>query len=112
MPTYDYACHRCGNFSALKRMAARDAPTACPACGSHASRVLIHAPSLAQLTPALRNAHGTNERASHEPKRTTTHGMSCSCCSSVKLPGNNANAHSHASTAPRAAAGRPWMISH
>ena len=38
----------------------------------------------------------------------TTHGMSCSCCSRVKLPGNN----QHASTAPRAAAGRPWMISH
>ncbi|WP_244815982.1 zinc ribbon domain-containing protein [Caballeronia sp. Lep1P3] len=46
MPVYDYACAECGAFEAVRRIAERDDPAACPACGATAQRVTIGAPSV------------------------------------------------------------------
>ncbi len=106
MPTYDYDCPQCGVFDALRAMSQRHQCAPCPHCGEAASRVIVAAPSLTSLSGDRRAAFATNERAAHEPKRSSSHGMSCACCSPMALPkGGNANSS-------RAAAGRPWMISH
>ncbi len=49
MPTYDYACPSCGGFDAIRSLAARNEPCACPACGTEAPRVFVSAPWLACL---------------------------------------------------------------
>ncbi|SAK78033.1 FmdB family regulatory protein [Caballeronia hypogeia] len=46
MPVYDYECARCGAFEAVRRIAERDDPAACPECGATATRVTIGAPSV------------------------------------------------------------------
>lgn len=113
MPTYDYACERCGGFDALRAIGERDAPLRCPLCGSAATRVLA-APRLALLADGTRGALARNERARHEPQRsseyqTLRHPSGCGCC----------RAGAGGSTTRRAANGnkafpskRPWMISH
>lgn len=108
MPTYDYDCPRCGVFAALRPIAARNAALACPSCARDAARIIVAAPVLASLSAAARGAHATNERASHEPRRSSAHGSGCGCCApAVKFP-----RAAEAQAAPRTAGGRPWMISH
>ncbi|MDR5854562.1 zinc ribbon domain-containing protein [Caballeronia sp. LZ062] len=46
MPVYDYECSQCGAFEAVRRIAERDEPAACPDCGATAARVTIGAPSV------------------------------------------------------------------
>ncbi|ACC72275.1 zinc ribbon domain-containing protein [Paraburkholderia phymatum] len=46
MPVYDYTCADCGAFEAVRRIAERDEPAACPRCGTLAQRVRIGAPAL------------------------------------------------------------------
>jgi putative FmdB family regulatory protein len=113
MPTYDYACPRCGGFDALRTLAQRDAPAACPGCGTPSPRVFVAAPRLALLEPGTRGAHATNERARHEPKSSRdyprlSHPAGCGCCGTARrgatLTAQNGN---------KAFPGRrPWMISH
>ncbi|MBN3835248.1 zinc ribbon domain-containing protein, partial [Burkholderia sp. Ac-20344] len=67
MPIYDFRCETCGPFVALRAIAERDAPCACPACGVQAARQLV-APALALMPGARRAAHATNERAAHAPR--------------------------------------------
>jgi putative FmdB family regulatory protein len=38
MPTYDYACDACGGFDALRSLAQRDEPAACPGCSRASPR--------------------------------------------------------------------------
>ena len=45
MPTYEYFCEDCGDFSALRPMSARNEPCACPHCGAEAYRVMLSAPT-------------------------------------------------------------------
>jgi len=40
MPLYEYACPRCGRFSALRPMAQHAQPQPCPQCGAVAPRAL------------------------------------------------------------------------
>lgn len=96
MPTYEYACDACGGFDALRPIAERDAPCACPACGAAARRALFTAPALSRLAAGTRQAFAVNERSAHAPQ--------CRC-----------SAHAAAKTSAGAKsfpARRPWMISH
>lgn len=118
MPTYDYACSACGPFEAVRRIAERDLPAACGQCGAASARAWLAAPSLADMPAARRLAMATNERASHEPQRSSQyrHPSGCGCCSKT---GNGALAgartrmdKSQAPAAKSFANRRPWMISH
>ena len=58
MPTYDYACADCGEFDALRSLADRNEPCACPWCGTASRRVFVNAPRLACTAPQQRRACG------------------------------------------------------
>ena len=114
MPTYDYACPACGPFEALRTVARRDEPGACPDCGTVAPRVLGGAPQLALMAAATRLAVATNERACHEPRRSrdvaAPHRHHAGCgCGGASRSGATARAPNGARSFP---AKRPWMISH
>jgi putative FmdB family regulatory protein len=113
MPTYDYTCRSCGAFDAVRRLDDRNAPAACPGCGSASPRVFAAAAQLALLDGGTRTAIATNERARHEPQRSgeyarQRHPPGCGCCSS--------GSRKATVTAPNGAKAfpgkRPWMISH
>ena len=119
MPTYDYACAGCGDFDALRSMGARNEPAACPGCGAASPRVFASAPHLALMEAGTRTAMATNERARHEPRRSSAeaggggyarlrHPSGCGCCKpgqrGATLTGANGN-----KAFPNK---RPWMISH
>ena len=104
MPTYDYACGACGGFDALRPMAERNEPCACPTCGKPSPRVLTGAPSLPILAHATRLAHATNEKSAHLPQ--ARHGAGCSCCG---VSGAGGKSPAGAKSFPGR---RPWMISH
>lgn len=108
MPLYDYACSDCGGFEAFRSISNRDNPAHCPQCGAAASRVLV-VPSFALMDASVRTAHATNERARHEPKKSSAHvhGPGCGCGSSISK--STVKAADGSKTFP---AKRPWMISH
>ena len=118
MPTYDYACSACGGFDAIRSLADRNEPCACPECGSAAPRVFAHAPRLACTTPEQRRAFDTNERAQHAPRSSRDgggsygrlgHPSSCGCCGTSKKRSSTVTAANGAKAFPGK---RPWMISH
>ncbi|HYP83679.1 zinc ribbon domain-containing protein [Variovorax sp.] len=115
MPTYDYECRDCGGFDALRPLAERNEPAACPDCGAAAPRVFASAPRLGLLEEGTRRAMDVNERARHEPKSSRDyqrlrHPAGCGCCST------SARSRKATVTAPNGAKSfpgkRPWMISH
>ena len=108
MPTYDYACPDCGPFEALRSVSRRDEPGVCRSCGASAPRVLGGAPQLALMPAATRLAVATNERASHEPRRSRDHQHHAGCgC------GLGGGATRRTPDGNRSFPGkRPWMISH
>lgn len=109
MPVYDYQCRDCGVFTALRPMSAFRDACACPDCGRDAARVFLSMPAIAGMDPVKRKAVATNERASHEPRRSSAlgHDAGCSCCSGK---GKRSAVTSGGMKAfPKA---RPWMISH
>ena len=114
MPTYDYDCADCGGFEAFRSIAKRDEPCDCPACGSVAARVLS-APRLELLADSTRRALETNERASHQPKRSADgygrmrHPAGCGCCSTAKRNSATVTGANGQKAFPTK---RPWMISH
>lgn len=113
MPTYDYACDRCGGFDAFRPLAARNEPATCPHCGEASPRVFANAPQLALMAGSTRCAIETNERAAHEPRSSRDyarlrHPAGCGCCSSARS-GATVKAPNGAKTFPSK---RPWMISH
>ncbi|ARP93891.1 FmdB family zinc ribbon protein [Bordetella genomosp. 13] len=110
MPTYDYCCEQCGEFSALRPLARRNEPAACPACGAQSGRTLGAAPALGVIGGAMRRALAANERSAHEPRSTRAgHGMNCGCCSGGKRAGRTRIAADGSKTF---AGARPWMIGH
>ena len=115
MPIYEYDCPTCGDFTALRRMDARNEPCACPTCQLQSVRVILSAPGLATMAGNTRRGIEINERASHEPKTveqfrdSRRHPSGCSCCGPTK-PLAPTRANPHALKAKPA--GRPWMISH
>ena len=113
MPTYDYACVHCGGFEAIRAVAQRDEPVACPDCGSASPRIFGTAPCLALMASDTRSAFAMNERARHEPQRSSDyvsrkHPAGCGCCSSVKRSATVTNARGNKAFPTK----RPWMISH
>lgn len=121
MPTYDYLCDHCGPFDAVRRMADRDLPAMCALCGAPSARAWVSAPSLAAMPAHQRHAMATNERASHEPQRSSEyrHPRGCGCCKVGGGGGGGALAGARARLDPSQpkpaksfANKRPWMISH
>lgn len=108
MPTYEYACSECGGFDALRRVEQRDVPADCPHCAAPSPRVVVSAPRLALMAGNTRSAMQVNERAKHEPKQSSQHGSSCSCCSG----GSKKTASVSPSGLKSYPQKRPWMISH
>jgi len=108
MPAYEYRCDTCGDFVALRSIADRNTPCACPGCGADATR-MMSMPALATLSATTRSAHATNERARHEPKSSAghVHGPGCGCGSGKKTA--TVKAPDGAKAFPTK---RPWMISH
>lgn len=113
MPTYDYRCAACGDFSSVRPIASRDLAGQCPQCGASAPRVLFAAPMFSRLATPDRIAHETNERASHEPihsrEARLRHLPGCSCCGSGSRRGGTVRLANGAKTFPNR---RPWQISH
>ena len=113
MPTYDYACAGCGGFDAIRMLAQRDAPAACPDCGAESPRVFVAAPRLALMDGGTRTAILTNERARHEPTMSRDyqrlkHPSGCGCCSTGKRGATVTGANGNKAFPSK----RPWMISH
>ncbi|WP_250513159.1 zinc ribbon domain-containing protein [Caballeronia sp. INDeC2] len=73
MPVYDYECADCGAFEAVRRIAERDDPAACPQCGATATRVTIGAPSVGGPSSS---GDDTAETGSYG----MTHRGGCLCC--------------------------------
>lgn len=114
MPTYDYDCAGCGGFDALRSLTERDQPADCPDCGLASRRVFTTAPRLALMDSGARNAMATNERARHEPQRSSDyaplkHSAGCACCSRA---GRQKATVTGANGAKAFPSKRPWMISH
>ncbi|ARU03594.1 FmdB family transcriptional regulator [Comamonas serinivorans] len=121
MPTYDYACHDCGEFDALRSLADRNEPCACPACGAASHRVMSHAPRLACTSPQQRRAAEVNERSRHAPRMSRDvdpaaggygrlrHPSGCGCCSTKS---KGASQSTPAGGMKAQVGNRPWMISH
>lgn len=110
MPTYDYCCESCGEFSMLRPLAQRQDPAPCPECGQDTARILGAAPALGALSSAVNRARAMNERSASEPRSTRSgHGMGCNCCSGSKRPGKTRTAADGSKTFANS---RPWMISH
>jgi putative FmdB family regulatory protein len=97
LPTYEYACDACGVFDALRPIAQRNEPCACPACSASSPRVMLAAPGLPRVDEDTRRAHSINERSAHAPQ--------CRCA--VHAPSKKADGKVRGFPARR-----PWMISH
>ncbi len=110
MPVYEYHCADHGTFEALRPMSAFRDPCACPACGGNSNRVMLTAPQLGSSDRSTITAHGINERAADSPKKASTHGPGCSCCSGGKKAGRKTLHRPDGSKSFPSA--RPWMISH
>jgi putative FmdB family regulatory protein len=113
MPTYDYACPACGGFDAFRTLAARNEAVACPDCRTPSPRVFATAPRLALMNGGTRRAMDINERARHEPKRSSDyarlkHPSGCGCCSTSKRGATVTGANGNKAFPSK----RPWMISH
>ncbi|PJI92639.1 putative FmdB family regulatory protein [Yoonia maricola] len=110
MPVYEYCCIECGPFEAIKSMSLCNDPCNCPHCGASAPRVMLTAPNVSFVSSSLRKGHTINERSADSPKKTSTHGPGCGCCSG----GNRRNSKTlHRPDGSKSfPSKRPWMISH
>ncbi|MGJ7562441.1 zinc ribbon domain-containing protein [Variovorax sp. GB1R11] len=79
MPTYDYACARCGPFVERRPMALFDRPAPCPACGAPSDRAL----SVPHSLGTRRSQEGPGRAAAHGDApgyRRLRPGGGCACC--------------------------------
>jgi len=110
MPVYEYHCKDHGYFEALRPMSEFKQPCECPECSAPADRVMLTAPMLANANRAQMKAHAVNEKSADSPKRTSTHGPGCSCCSGGKKKSGKTRVMADGSKSFPSK--RPWMISH
>jgi putative FmdB family regulatory protein len=115
MPLYDFTCIDCGDFRELRTISERNDPIACPCCQKQANRMIL-APGLALMNPALRTAHGVNEKSRHEPMIRDAHSChsrcGCSTGSSTKIRKNNTKETKLGKLQGQKASSRPWMLGH
>lgn len=111
MPIYEYCCDEHGVFEAMGSMSTYDQPSACPACGGDAPRVLLTAPGLGMSDRLSIHAHDVNAQSSDSPKRLSQHGPGCGCCSGKGTKTKSGTLH-HPSGAKSFPKKRPWMITH
>jgi putative FmdB family regulatory protein len=114
MPTYDYECPQCGGFEAFRPLSARNEAAVCPSCSAASERIFVSAPRLALMDDGTRSAVDANERARHEPKRSSDyarlkHPAGCGCCSTSAKRGATVTGANGNKVFPGK---RPWMISH
>lgn len=113
MPSYDYACAACGDFTAVRPMAESATPQPCPGCGEPSPRAFRTAPAFSGLPAATRRAHAANEKSADRPALLSEgghrHGPGCGCCGSVKNARPVLRGADGSKAFPTA---RPWMISH
>ncbi|MGJ7612343.1 MULTISPECIES: zinc ribbon domain-containing protein [unclassified Variovorax] len=79
MPTYDYACARCGPFVERRPMALFDRPAPCPACGASSGRAL----SVPHSLGTRRSQDASGRAAAHgdaSSYRRLRPGGGCACC--------------------------------
>jgi len=118
MPLYEYECAQCGVFEEMRALTLAAEPCDCISCGTPAPRRLS-IPQYASMSASRRVAHETNERSSHEPRRSVSksaakgkkpHKPGCACC------GGASKGRSSATYLPDGskmfATKRSWMISH
>ncbi|MGJ7533816.1 MULTISPECIES: FmdB family zinc ribbon protein [unclassified Variovorax] len=79
VPTYDYACPRCGPFVERRPMALFDRPAPCPACGSESGRVLSMPASLGTRRSAEEPRHAAAQSDGSNYRRLQAGGV-CACC--------------------------------
>ena len=108
MPVYDYQCAACGPFTAFRPMADYAVPALCGGCGGEAPRAFLNVPALAKMDAGVRRGFAVNEKARHEPRRSSgAHPAGCGCCS-----GSSRSRTAAANAAKSFPSARPWMISH
>ena len=110
MPLYEFWCETHGPFEAMRSMADFAEPCDCPDCGAPAARVLMTPPRLGAADRSRMRAHAVNERAADSPKKLSTHGPGCACCSGAGKKGRATLRRPDGSKSFPSA--RPWMISH
>jgi putative FmdB family regulatory protein len=110
MPVYEYLCEDHGPFEALRPMAEFASPCACPDCGGESPRVLLTPPRVGASDRSAIKAHDVNARSADSPKKLSSHGPGCGCCSggSKKSSGKLVRPDGSKSFPKK----RPWMISH
>jgi len=78
MPSYDYACERCGPFVARQALALFDRPAPCPVCAAESARTLS--------VPALMGGRRDRSGAGDPGYRRLRHGSACGCCAARSVP--------------------------
>jgi putative FmdB family regulatory protein len=121
MPLYEYVCHECGLFSAIRKMSESALPANCGLCGRESDRI-ISVPKFALLDSARRVAYERNEKSAHDPLTlrrsscgcTTTH--TCKSGSEQAISKSNPNKPSNKEALPlqmqTKKTARPWMLGH
>ncbi len=107
MPTYDYRCEQCGDFTLRRPMSECGAPAQCPQCQAGARRLIV-APFLAMMNPHTRIAHSRNEKSADAPVVMTREQLHQT---------DLGHAHNHAvgnkdPRLARAGVGEDWVRSH
>lgn len=74
MPTYEYACPDCGQFTAIRPMAQYREDQPCPRCSKPSPRVTLTGPSLGMFT--MRGPGGDGTRT----LQSCAHVGGCRCC--------------------------------
>jgi len=126
MPVYPFQCSTCEcDFTILRAIADRNAPAACPTCGSGEARRVVSAPHLALMSPHVRDASFRNERSRHEPRVTSlspsasaeksksdhTCRSGCGCGSASIRKSRTLATPLGTGKVPKRGA-RPWMLGH
>lgn len=106
MPVYDYKCPKHGVFHELGEMSTAGAPKECPECQTLSPQVIFVAPTFLNMDPHKKKACACNERAQHQPLRSSQLLRPDSSMTKGK------NTLIHPDGTKTIINQRPWMISH
>ncbi len=121
MPLYEYVCHECGIFSAIRKMSESALPANCGFCGRESDRV-ISAPRFALLDSARRVAYERNEKSAHDPLSLRRSSCGCTTTHTCKPGSEQSISKANQNTPSDKGApsfqmqtkktARPWMLGH